>query len=155
MRIAIASDHAAYDFKMELIEGMKELGYDCDDLGPYSIERTHYPIWAQKAACAVAAGTYERAILICDSGVGMCMAANKVKGIRAVVCSNWYTAKYSRLHNNANVLALGKQIVGRGVALSLIDVWLNTEFQPERHQIRIDMLAKMDEGVDLGERGNL
>ena len=95
MKIAIASDHAAYDFKVELIEGMKGLGYDCDDLGPYSTERTHYPIWAQKAACAVAAGRYERAILLCDSGVGMCMAANKVKGIRAVVCSNWYTAKYS------------------------------------------------------------
>jgi ribose 5-phosphate isomerase B len=153
MKIAVASDHAAYDFKLEIIKGIKEqLGYDCDDLGPYSTERTHYPIWAQKAACAVADGKYDRAILLCDSGVGMCIAANKVKGIRAVVCSDWYSAKFSRLHNNANVLTLGKQIVGRGLALSIIDVWLKSEFEPERHQIRIDMLAQMDDGINLGEK---
>ncbi len=152
MRIAIASDHAAFDYKAEIIKGIRNLGYDCDDLGPYSAERTHYPIWAQKAACAVADGKYDRAVLLCGSGVGMSIAANKVKGIRAVVCSDWYSAKYSRLHNNTNVLALGRQVVGVGLALELIDVWMKTGYEPERHQIRVDMLTKMEDGIDLGKK---
>jgi ribose 5-phosphate isomerase B len=143
--LAIGSDHAAFRFKEEIKKYLDEKGIAYKDFGTYSEESTDYPIYGEAVAKAVARGEYEKAILICGTGVGISLAANKVKGIRAVACSDCYTAVLSREHNDTNILALGARVVGIGLAKMIIDSWLKAEFQGGRHQRRVDMITEIEE----------
>ncbi len=150
MKLAIGCDHVALDLKKEIIEYVESLGHEIEDLGPFTDERTDYPIYGQKVAKAVANKEYDRGILICGTGVGISIAANKVKGIRAVCCSEPYSAKLSREHNDSNILAFGARVIGSELAKMIVKEWLETEYEGGRHQRRIDMLAEIEEkGQDL------
>jgi ribose 5-phosphate isomerase B len=143
---AIASDHVGFPLKVEIIEFLKELKVPYMDVGAFSAERTDYPIWGYKAAKLVASGECDRGILICGTGVGISLSANKVRGIRCVVCSDCYSAKLSRLHNNTNMLALGARVVGADLANMIVEIWLNTGYEAGRHQKRLDMIADIECG---------
>lgn len=142
--IAIGNDHAAVRLKKEIVEYFKENNIEYKDFGCGEGEKCDYPD-AAKAVCeAVVRGEAEKAILICGTGVGISIAANKVKGIRAACCSDYFSAKYTRLHNDANVLCFGERVVGAGLAKELVDVFLNTEFEGGRHARRVDLIKKME-----------
>ncbi len=142
MKIALGADHGGYELKKELVEGLRELKYVVDDLGGFSTEPYDYPDVAHVAAQGVASGTYDRAILVCGTGVGMAIVANRYRGVRAANCVDAFSARYSRAHNDANVLTLGGRVVGVGLAWELVNVWLSTEFGGgERHVRRV---AKID-----------
>ena len=145
MKIAIGSDHAAFKLKQILLDHLRARGLDVIDFGTHDENRTDYPIYAEKVARAVAAGEYERGILVCGSGVGMAISANKIKGIRAVVCSETYSAILSRNHNDSNVLCVGERVVGPGLAVMIADEWLEAEYEGGRHQRRVDMIRALDE----------
>ena len=142
--IAIGSDHAAYEFKEAIKAYLDEKGIEYKDFGCFSNERTDYPLYGEKVAKAVASGECDKGLLFCGTGVGMSLAANKVKGIRAVVCSDCYTAAMSRRHNDANILALGARVVGLDLAKMIIDTWLNTEFVGGRHADRVAMICDIE-----------
>lgn len=144
MKIAIGSDHAAFQLKKALKQVLEELHIDTTDLGTFSEERTDYPIYGEKVARAVASGEFERGILMCGTGVGMSITANKVPGIRAVVCSEPYSAVLSRNHNDSNVLCLGARVVGPGLAQMIVQQWLIAEFEGGRHQQRVDQINRLD-----------
>lgn len=142
--IAIGCDHGGFELKCAVMNHLlnKKIEYvDCGCEG----ERCDYPDIAEAVCKKVTSGECERAILVCGTGIGMSIAANKIKGIRAAVCSDWYSAKYTRLHNNANVLCLGGRVLGAGLALELVDVFLETEFEGGRHSDRIDKITKLEE----------
>ncbi|NLN40542.1 MAG: ribose 5-phosphate isomerase B [Clostridiales bacterium] len=143
--LAIGSDHAAFSFKEEIKKYLDEKGIEYKDYGCYSEESTDYPIYGEVVAKAVASGECDRGILMCGTGVGISLAANKVKGIRAVVCSDCYTAALSKRHNNTNILALGARVVGIDLAKMIIDSWLEAEFEGGRHQRRVDMIMDIEE----------
>lgn len=147
--IALGSDHVGLHLKKDVISFLEEKGIAYKDFGTKTTRRTDYPLYAYKAAKAVAAGTCEKAILICGTGVGISIAANKVEGIRAVVCSDCYSAKLSRLHNDTNVLAMGSRVVGTDLALMITEIWLNTPYEGGRHQKRVDMIDKIGEGEEI------
>ena len=138
--IAIGSDHAGYRLKLAIEEHLKEQGIPFEDLGCYGPERVDYPVYGQKVAEAVAEGKYRYGIVICGTGIGISLAANKVPGIRCAVCSDTYSAKYTRLHNDANMLAMGARVVEEVKALKMVEIWLNTECEEGRHRRRIDMI---------------
>ena len=139
--IAIGSDHAGFKLKQSVMEHLKERGIEFEDFGCYSHESTHYPIYGKKVAEAVASGKYEKGILICGTGIGISIAANRIKGIRAALCSDCFSAEETRLHNDANILALGARATGEGLALKIVDVFLDTPFSGgERHVKRINMI---------------
>ena len=139
--IAIGSDHAGFKLKQAVMEHLKERGIEFEDFGCYSHESTHYPIYGKKVAEAVASGKYEKGILICGTGIGISIAANRIKGIRAALCSDCFSAEETRLHNDANILALGARATGEGLALKIVDVFLDTPFSGgERHVKRINMI---------------
>lgn len=142
MKIAIGTDHVGYAMKAEIMEFVRSLGHDIEDLGPYNDERTDYPLYGKKVADAVVSGEYDKGILICGTGVGISIAANKVKGIRAVVCSEPYTAKLSRQHNNTNILAFGERVIGIELAKMIVEEWLDAEFEDGRHGVRVEMLEQ-------------
>jgi ribose 5-phosphate isomerase B len=145
MHIAIASDHGGFRLKGRIVSLLEELGHDCDELGPSDPEAVDYPDYAQKVATAVAQGRYDRGILVCGTGQGMAMCANKVKGIRAAVCSDAYTARMSREHNDANVLCMGERVVGTGLAADIVHTWLESQFSnEERHRRRIAKLHGLE-----------
>ena len=144
MRIGIGNDHSALELKAEIIEYLKEKGHEIVDYGTNSNESCDYPFYGEKVGKAVVAKEVDRGILICGTGLGISLAANKVKGIRAVVCSEPYTAKMSREHNDCNVLALGARVVGAELAKMIVDVWLNTEFEGGRHQRRVDLIMNIE-----------
>ncbi|MDR1469627.1 MAG: ribose 5-phosphate isomerase B [Spirochaetaceae bacterium] len=144
--IAVASDHGGFLLKEEIKAFLDEAGYEFKDFGAYSEESTDYALWGYKAARAVAGGECEKAILFCGTGVGISLAANKVKGIRCAVCSDCYSAKMSRAHNNANALALGGRVVGVDLAKLIVQTWLETEFEGGRHQRRVDQIMVIEEG---------
>ena len=144
MKIGIGNDHSALELKAEIIGFLKEKGYEIVDFGTNSTESCEYPINGEKVARAVAAGEVEKGILICGTGLGISLAANKVEGIRAVVCSEPFTAKMSRAHNNCNILALGARVVGAELAKMIVDTWLSTEFEGGRHQRRVDMIMDIE-----------
>jgi ribose 5-phosphate isomerase B len=148
--IAIGSDHAAFEFKEEVKAYLDEKGLAYKDFGAWSTERVDYPEFGEKVAKAVASGEFEKGLLFCGSGVGISITANKVKNIRAVVCSEPYSAKLSRLHNNTNILAIGARVVGIELAKMIIDVWLETEFEGGRHQKRVEMIGKLEETGSCG-----
>ena len=137
--IAIASDHAGFALKEKLKKHLEEIGVEYRDYGTYSTESCDYPVYAKKACAAVIEGECEKAILVCGTGIGVSMAANKIKGIRAAVCSDTYSAKFTRLHNNANTLCMGARVLGDGLAVEITDIFLTTPFEGGKHQRRIDM----------------
>ena len=141
--IAIACDHAGIDLKPHVIAVLDELGIPYKDLGTNSHESVDYPIYGARAANAVASGECSMGIIMCGTGVGIGMAASKVHGIRCVTCTDTYSAKMSRLHNNANMLALGGRTTEEDKALEIVAAWLDTEFEGGRHQRRVDMLNAM------------
>jgi len=146
MKIAIGSDHVGLELKPLIIEYVKELGHEVEDFGPYSNERTDYPIYGKKVAEEVVDGTFDKGILICGTGVGISIAANKVKGVRAIVCSEPYSATLSREHNDTNVLAFGSRVIGSEVAKLIVKSWLETDFEGGRHARRVEMIADIEKG---------
>jgi len=137
MKYFIGTDHAGFEVKPFVIEYLQKKGIEVEDLGCYSSESVDYPDFAHKVAKAVLENPGSRGILICGSGIGMSLAANKHKGIRAALCHDYYTAKMSRLHNDANILCFGSRIVGKGEIESILEAWLNTEFEGGRHERRV------------------
>ncbi|HJC46446.1 MAG TPA: ribose 5-phosphate isomerase B [Candidatus Lachnoclostridium pullistercoris] len=144
MKIAIGNDHTAVDLKNTISDYLKELGYEVINLGTDSRESCDYPIYGEKVGRAVADGQADLGIAICGTGVGISLAANKVKGIRACVCSEPYTAKLSRMHNNSNVLAFGARVVGDELAKMIVKEWLDAKFEGGRHQRRVDMIMEIE-----------
>ena len=143
-KIVMASDHAGFDLKNTLVEQLKNDGYDVEDAGTYSKDSCDYPVFAEKACRYMLDGKAELCILVCGTGIGMSMAANKVKGIRAACCSDTYSAKYTRLHNDANVLCMGARVVGEGLAYEIVKVFLETEFEGGKHLRRINMISDLE-----------
>ena len=144
MKIAIGNDHTAVDLKNTISDYLKELGYEVINLGTDSRESCDYPVYGEKVGRAVADGQADLGIAICGTGVGNSRAANKVKGLRACVCSDPYTAKLSRMHNNSNVLAFGARVVGDELAKMIVKEWLDAEFEGGRHQRRVDMIMEIE-----------
>ncbi|MCI9447576.1 MAG: ribose 5-phosphate isomerase B [Lachnospiraceae bacterium] len=145
MKVAFGNDHTAVDLKMEVMEYVKGLGHEVVNLGTDSQESCHYPVYGEKVARAVAAGEADCGVLICGTGVGISLAANKVKGIRCGVCSDTTTAHLIKEHNNANIIALGARIVGNEQAKDIVKSYLEAEFMGGRHQTRVDMIHEIEE----------
>ena len=139
-KIAIGSDHGGFNLKNTIKKHLENKGYEVQDFGTYSTDSCDYPVYAKAVAKSVAKGENEKGIIVCGSGIGVSIAANKVKGIRAALCHESHSALLSRLHNNANVLCLGERITGESLALHIVDTWLKSEYEGGRHQKRIDML---------------
>lgn len=142
LKIAIGADHAGFRLKETILSYLKDKNIDFKDFGAYDEESCDYPVIAKKIAKEVADKNFNRGIIVCGSGIGVCIAANKVKGIKAALCSETFSAKSSRSHNNANVLCLGQRVVGEGLALEIVDIWLNTDFAGGRHKKRVDMIEE-------------
>jgi len=154
MRVAIASDHGGWALKGRLLEVMAGLpGIEVIDLGTDGPESVDYPDYALPVADGVASGRFDRGILICGTGVGMAIAANKVRGVRAALCSDPLTARLSREHNDANVLALGGRIIGPEMAAEIVRVWLTTPFAGDRHSRRLAKIAAREAATGAGEGG--
>ena len=143
MKIAIGNDHVAVEMKREITEYLKSLGHEVVNYGTDSSDRCDYPVYGEKVARAVAGGEAERGILICGTGVGISLAANRVRGIRAVVCSEPYSAALSRQHNNTNILAFGARVIGIELAKLIVKSWLDAEFEGGRHENRVRMLDEI------------
>lgn len=143
--LALGCDHAGLPLKLEIIRFLKEKGLEYKDFGTYTADSCDYPQFGEAVARAVASGECERGLLFCGTGVGISIAANKVRGIRAVVCSEAYSAEMSRRHNNSNILALGARVVGVGLAEHIVNIWLNTEFEGGRHERRVKLLDAIRE----------
>ncbi len=148
-KIAIGNDHTAVAMKNHITKYLEEKGYDIINFGTDSDERTDYPIYGKKVADSVAKGECALGILICGTGVGISLAANKVKGIRAVVCSEPYSAKLSRQHNNANIVAFGARVIGLATAEMIVDEFLSAEYEGGRHQKRVEMISKIENGEEI------
>ena len=146
MKIALASDHAGFSLKEETAHFLKGLGYQVLDFGTHNEESVDYPDFAHKVAVAVSLGQACLGILICGTGLGMAITANKVKGIRAVTCTDTFSARASRNHNNANVLCLGARVTGGGLALDIVKVWLESEFEAGRHERRLSKIMQIEAG---------
>jgi ribose 5-phosphate isomerase B len=144
MKIAIGNDHVAAEMKGEISAFLREKGHDVINAGTDSPERCDYPVYGEKVARLVASGEADLGIAICGTGVGISLAANRVRGIRAVVCSEPYSAKLSREHNDTNVLAFGARVVGIELAKMIVGSWLNAEFEGGRHQTRVDMIGEIE-----------
>ena len=141
MKIAIGADHGGFEYKNKIAEYIKTLGYEVEDFGTNSAKSCDYPVIAKEVSRAVAEGKFERGILICGTGIGMSITANKVKGVRAALCSDTFSARLTREHNNSNVLCLGQRVIGLGLALDIVEIWLETEFSnEERHKKRISLI---------------
>ena len=142
--IAIGSDHGGYALKQEIMAYLESQGVSYRDYGCYSEESCDYPDIAAAVCSAINGGDCEKGILICGPGIGISIAANKIKGIRAALCSDYYSAKYTRLHNDANILCLGGRTIGPGSACELVQVFLTTEFEGGRHQRRVDKITALE-----------
>lgn len=149
MKIAIGNDHAAVALKKEILAYLQEKGYEMINVGTDQETSFHYPVSGYRVAKMVAAGEADLGILICGTGLGISLAANKVKGIRCCVCSEPYTARMSREHNNCNVLAFGARVVGPDLAKMIVDEWLNAQFLGGRHQTRVDMIMEIEATQEL------
>lgn len=144
MKIAIGCDHGGFEHKNAIAEHLKERGFEVSDFGIYENKSVDYPEIAGKVANSVKSGENNLGILVCGTGIGMSIAANKVNGIRAAACSDHFSAKYTRLHNNANILCLGGRVIGVGTALELADLFVDTEYEGGRHQKRLDMITDIE-----------
>ena len=143
--IALGSDHGGYLYTEELKKHLEAKGIEYIDFGTNSTESCDYPVYAEKVCKAIQSGECEKGILICGTGIGMSICANKFKGIRAAVCGDHFSAEFTRKHNDSNVLCMGARTIGAGVALQLADIFLSTEFEGGRHQKRIDMMMSFEE----------
>ncbi len=139
-KIVIASDHGGFELKLKIKEYLLSQNYDVLDLGTDSNKSCDYPYFAKKLCSKILSGEFNKGILICGTGLGMSICANRFKGIRAACVSDTYSAKMSRSHNNSNVLCLGSRVLGAGLACDILDIWLNTSFEGNRHQKRLDMI---------------
>ena len=146
MRIAIGNDHVAVEVKNHIKKHLEEKGFEVVNFGTDSTERCDYPIYGKKVAEAVASGECDFGVLICGTGVGISLAANKVEGIRAVVCSEPYSAKLSREHNNTNIVAFGARVIGIATAEMIVDEFFAAEFEGGRHQKRVEMISAIARG---------
>ncbi|GFR35962.1 ribose 5-phosphate isomerase B [Thermobrachium celere] len=144
MKIALGCDHGGYNLKQAILEHLEKKGIEYKDFGCYSIESCDYPDFAEKVAEAIVRGEFDCGILVCGTGIGISIAANKVPGIRAAHCTDTFSAKAAKQHNNANILALGERITGVGLALDIVDAYLEAEFEGGRHQRRIDKIAEIE-----------
>lgn len=145
MKIGIGNDHAAVEMKNDIVDYLTEKGYEVVNFGTDTHESCNYPEYGEKVGRAVAAGEVDCGILICGTGVGISLAANKVKGVRAVVCSEPYSAKLSKQHNNTNILAFGARVIGIEMAKMIVDEWLGAEFLGGRHQTRVEMIMAIEQ----------
>ncbi len=143
MKIVVGCDHAAYELKLKVVEHLKERGFEVTDVGTNSSDSCDYPIFADALCKKLQSGECERGILICGTGIGMSIAANKHAGIRAACCSEIYSARLTREHNDANVLCFGARVVGEGTALDLVDVFVDTEYMGGKHARRVAMLDEL------------
>ena len=144
--IALACDHGGYHLMQAVKKHLADRGLSCMDFGTFSDASCDYPDYAAPAARAVASGECDRGILICGTGIGISIAANKIRGIRAAVCSDCFSAEATRRHNDANMLALGARVVGEGLALKIVDTFLDTPFEGGRHQRRVDKISALESG---------
>ncbi len=150
MKLAIGNDHSAVEMKNEIKKHLEEKGIEMIDVGTNSTDHSDYPVSGYKVARMVADGEVDGGVLICGTGVGISLAANKVKGIRACVCSEPYTARLSRQHNNSNIIAFGARVIGIEMAKMIVDEWVNADFEGGgRHQRRVDMLTEIEETQHL------
>ena len=141
--ISLGSDHGGYELKAAIIKHLEERGIECKDYGCYGLDSCDYPVFGRAAAEAVADGTCEKGIVVCTTGIGISITANKVKGVRCALCTNTELAKMTRLHNNSNMLALGASVVSEELAMEIVDTFLDTEFSnEERHIRRIDLIER-------------
>ncbi len=148
MKIAIGSDHGGYELKQTVMEHLRDRGIEYSDLGAYSAESCDYPVYGEAVGRAVAGGEYDLGIVICGTGIGISLAANKVRGIRAAVCGDCFSAQMSRRHNNANVLAMGQRVIGPGLALMITDLFLDTPFEGGRHTRRVEGIMAIEDRND-------
>jgi ribose 5-phosphate isomerase B len=145
-KIGIGNDHSALELKAEIINLLEEKGYEVVDYGTHSTESTDYPIYARIVGKAVVAKEVDYGILICGTGLGISLVANKIKGVRAAVCSEPFTAKMSKKHNNCNILAFGSRVIGGELAKMIVETWLDTDFEAGgRHQRRVDLMMAVEE----------
>jgi len=140
LKIAIGSDHGGFNYKESVIDYLRARNIEFVDVGTYTRESCDYPEIAKAVARKVVAGEVDRGILICGTGIGMSITANKIKGVRAALCSDTYSARVSRAHNNANILCIGERVIGEHLALDIVDIWLKTGFEGGRHKRRVDMI---------------
>ncbi|MBC6004787.1 Ribose-5-phosphate isomerase B [uncultured Clostridium sp.] len=146
MKIGLGSDHGGYNLKEEIKKHLASKGIEVIDFGTENgVDSVDYPIYGEKVAKAVISKDVDYGILCCGTGIGISLAANKVKGIRCAVVSDTFSAKMSKAHNNANMLSLGERVIGKGLALEIVDAWLNTEFEGERHLRRVNMLNDIEQ----------
>lgn len=146
MKVAIGNDHAAVELKNAVVRYFEEKGIEYIDFGCGEGEKCDYPDKAREVCEAMLSGKADRAILLCGTGVGISISANKIKGIRAACCSDVFSAKYTRLHNDANVLCMGQRVVGEGLAIELVDVFLGTSFEGGRHAARVEKITALESG---------
>jgi len=151
LRIAVASDHGGYRLKQDIINYLGLAGYEFEDLGTYSAESVDYPDFARAVAEAVRSGAFDRGIILCGTGIGVCIAANKVPGIRAALCHDTFSARAAREHNDANVLTMGERVIGPGLARDIVAAWLAAEFQGGRHARRVAKITAIEEEYAKGE----
>ena len=144
MKVAFGCDHAGYALKEAVVAHLKEMGHEVVDFGCYTPERVDYPVQGEKAARAVASGECQLGVLICGTGIGISLAANRVHGIRAAVCSESYSAELTRRHNDANMIAFGARVVGEGTACAILDAFFNAKFEGGRHAQRVAMLDEIE-----------
>jgi len=152
MKIALGSDHAGFELKEDLRAFLAEMKIEALDLGTYSEDSVDYPDVAVKVAEKVARGEVERGLLICGTGIGMSIVANRFPGVRAALCHDLYTARVSREHNNANILAMGGRVTGKGLAREMLKVFLETEFQGGRHERRVNKIAALKPEAGSGKK---
>ena len=143
-KIAIASDHGGFDLKESILAHLLNTGWKVDDLGPYSGESVDYPDFGIKLAEEVSGKKVERGIVICGTGIGMSIVVNRFPGIRGTLCSDLFTAKLCREHNDSNILVMGGRVIGKGLAAEIVNTWLNTPFEGGRHQRRLDKINQID-----------
>lgn len=145
MKVAIASDHGGFNLKTEIVSLLEELGYEFQDFGCHSTDSVDYPDYAQVVAEKVAKGEFDRGILVCGTGIGMSIAANKVPGIRCALVHDAFSARATREHNDSNILAMGERVIGPGLAREIVQIWLTTPFAGGRHERRVQKIGQLEE----------
>lgn len=142
LKIAIGSDHGGFKLKEKIIKHLKANNFDIEDFGTFNEDSCDYPVIAKKVAIEIKAKQFDKGILVCGTGIGMSIAANKIKGVRAALCSDTFSARMTRAHNDSNILCLGQRVIGEGLAIDIVDAWLGSEFEGGRHKNRIDMIEE-------------
>lgn len=142
MKVIIGSDHGGFNLKSAIVQHLEDKGIDVKDVGPFDADSVDYPDYAKPVAEVVQNGEYDRGILVCGTGIGMNIAANKYKGIRAALVHDTFSAHATREHNNSNILCMGERVIGAGLALDIVDIWLETEFEGGRHERRIEKIEQ-------------